>query len=175
MLSSSVVSDPCDHLDDSPSGSSVHGIFQARILERVVISSSKESSQGQKLLRLCLLQNSLQMNSLPDEPSGKAPLLPKKEPMQTNKNNSKYLETAGVCTSSSQLGPNSAGFPGSCQATTLSHILHLWGPEEQLGAENPSPCLVATANPRTASKNKRESPRTLRACPECAAQLHVWP
>ena len=29
----------------SPSGSSVHGIFQAWILEQVAISSSKESSQ----------------------------------------------------------------------------------------------------------------------------------
>ena len=31
----------CDPLDYSPPGSSVHGIFQARILERVTISYSK--------------------------------------------------------------------------------------------------------------------------------------
>ena len=34
----------CDRMDCSPPGSSVHGIFQARILEWVVISSSRESS-----------------------------------------------------------------------------------------------------------------------------------
>ena len=34
----------CDPMDYSPPGSSVHGIFQARILEWVAISSSRESS-----------------------------------------------------------------------------------------------------------------------------------
>ena len=34
----------CDPMDCSPRGSSVHGIFLARILEQVVISSSKRSS-----------------------------------------------------------------------------------------------------------------------------------
>ena len=34
----------CDPVDCSPPGSSVHGIFQARILEWAAISSSKESS-----------------------------------------------------------------------------------------------------------------------------------
>ena len=35
----------CDPTDCSPPGSSVHGIFQARILERVAISFSRGSSQ----------------------------------------------------------------------------------------------------------------------------------
>ena len=35
----------CDPLDCSPSGSSVHGILQARILEWVAILFSKVSSQ----------------------------------------------------------------------------------------------------------------------------------
>ena len=35
----------CNPLDCSPPGSSVHGIFQARILEWVAISSSRGSSQ----------------------------------------------------------------------------------------------------------------------------------
>ena len=35
----------CDPRDYSLPGSSVHGIFQARILELVAISSSRESSQ----------------------------------------------------------------------------------------------------------------------------------
>ena len=34
----------CDAMDCSPSASSVHGIFQARILEQVAISFSRESS-----------------------------------------------------------------------------------------------------------------------------------
>ena len=36
---------PCDPMDHSPTGSSVHGVFQARILELVAISSSRGSSQ----------------------------------------------------------------------------------------------------------------------------------
>ena len=43
--SRSVVSDFCDPVDCSPQRSSVHGIFQARVLERVAISFSKGSSQ----------------------------------------------------------------------------------------------------------------------------------
>ena len=35
---------PCDPMDDSPPGSSVHGISQARMLERVAISFSSRSS-----------------------------------------------------------------------------------------------------------------------------------
>ena len=35
----------CDPMDCSPPGSSVHGILQARILESVAISFSRESSQ----------------------------------------------------------------------------------------------------------------------------------
>ena len=46
MLSHSVVSESClcDPMDCSPPGSSVHGISQARILERVSIYYSKGSS-----------------------------------------------------------------------------------------------------------------------------------
>ena len=39
----------CDPMDCSPPGSSVHGMLQARILERVAISSSKGSSQSRDL------------------------------------------------------------------------------------------------------------------------------
>ena len=39
----------CDPVDYSPPGSSVHGIFQARILEWVAISSSRESSSPRVL------------------------------------------------------------------------------------------------------------------------------
>ena len=39
----------CDSMDCSPPGSSVHGIFQARILEWIAISFSRESYQTQEL------------------------------------------------------------------------------------------------------------------------------
>ena len=38
------MSNSCDPVDYSPSGSSVHGISQARILEQVAISFSRGSS-----------------------------------------------------------------------------------------------------------------------------------
>ena len=42
----------CDSMDCSPTGTSVHGIFQARILEWVAISSSRESSQPRYLTQV---------------------------------------------------------------------------------------------------------------------------
>ena len=42
----------CDRMDCSPPGSSVHGIPQARILEWVVISSSRASSQPKGQTRI---------------------------------------------------------------------------------------------------------------------------
>ena len=55
----------CDPMDCSPPGSSVHGIFQARILEWVVISSSRgiSSTEGLNSHLLSLLH--LQVDSLP--------------------------------------------------------------------------------------------------------------
>ena len=59
---------PCDPMNCSPPGSSVHGIFQAGVLERVAISFSK---------RIFLTQGSIpgllhwQEDSLPSEPPGK--------------------------------------------------------------------------------------------------------
>ena len=41
-FSRSIMSDSCDPVDCSPPGSSVHGIFQARILEWVASSFSKD-------------------------------------------------------------------------------------------------------------------------------------
>ena len=49
----------CDPLDYSPPGSSVHGILQARILEWVAISFSRESSGFQFLEAEFFLQNEL--------------------------------------------------------------------------------------------------------------------
>ena len=45
-------SDSCDPMDCSPPGSSVHGIFQARILKWVVISFSRRSSQPRDQTRI---------------------------------------------------------------------------------------------------------------------------
>ena len=46
----------CDHMDCSPPGSSVHGIFQARLVEWVAIPFSRGSSwpQGSNSYLLCL-------------------------------------------------------------------------------------------------------------------------
>ena len=52
--SESEVAQPCttpsDHLDCSPPGSSVHGIFQARVLEWVAIAFSEETPRILKLI-----------------------------------------------------------------------------------------------------------------------------
>ena len=44
LFSCYLMSDSCDPINCSPLGSSVHGIFQARILEWVAISSYRGSS-----------------------------------------------------------------------------------------------------------------------------------
>ena len=61
----------CNSMDCSPPGSSVHGILQARILERVAISFSRGifQSQGWNLHLLCILH--WQVGSLPPAPPGK--------------------------------------------------------------------------------------------------------
>ena len=45
----------CDPMDYTPPGSSVHGIFQARILERVAIFSSKGSSRPRDQIRISFI------------------------------------------------------------------------------------------------------------------------
>ena len=57
----------CDLMDYSPPGSSVHGISQTRILERVVIPFSRGSSRP----RIEPSSPALQADSLLSEPSGK--------------------------------------------------------------------------------------------------------
>ena len=54
---------PCEPVDCSPPGSSVHGILQARILEQVVMPFSRRSSQPRDRPRSL----SLQADSLPFE------------------------------------------------------------------------------------------------------------
>ena len=56
----------CDPMDCSLLGSSIHGIFQARILEWVAISFSRGSSQPKHQTQL-----SHTADSLPTEPPGK--------------------------------------------------------------------------------------------------------
>ena len=53
MLSCLVMYDSCDPTDCSLSGSCVHGILQARILEWVAISFSKAHDATAKSLQLC--------------------------------------------------------------------------------------------------------------------------
>ena len=58
----------CNHMDCSPLGSSVHGIPQARILERVAMPSSRGSSQPRDQTQVFCIA----VDSLPSEPPGKS-------------------------------------------------------------------------------------------------------
>ena len=57
----------CDPMDCSPPGSSVHGIFQERILEWVAMPSSRGSSQPRDRAQV----SALWVDALPSEPPGK--------------------------------------------------------------------------------------------------------
>ena len=61
----------CDPMDYSPPGSSVHGIFPARTLEWVVLSSSRVNLPNPGIKPEPPISPELQANSLPAEPSGK--------------------------------------------------------------------------------------------------------
>ena len=57
----------CDLVDWSPPGSSVHGILQARTLDRVAMPSSRGSSQCRNQTQVFRIA----VDSLPSEPPGK--------------------------------------------------------------------------------------------------------
>ena len=59
VLSRSVVSDSCDPIDYSLPGSFVHGISQARILERVATSFSRGSSWRRNRTRVSCISSRL--------------------------------------------------------------------------------------------------------------------
>ena len=59
---------PCNPMDCSSSGSSVHGILQVRILEWVAMPSSRGSSQSRDRTQV----SHMQVDSLLSEPPGKA-------------------------------------------------------------------------------------------------------
>ena len=61
----------CDPTDWSPPGSSVHGIFQARLLEWVAISSYRGSSQTRDQTRVSLASPALTGGFLTTVPPGK--------------------------------------------------------------------------------------------------------
>ena len=63
---------PGDPMDYSPPGSSVHGVFQASILEWVAISYSRGSSSDPGIEAEALGSPALQEDSLPAEPPGKS-------------------------------------------------------------------------------------------------------
>ena len=60
-----------DPMDCRPPGSSIHGIFQARILEWIVTSFSRGSSQPRDQTRVSCL-SFIDRHSLPTEPLGEA-------------------------------------------------------------------------------------------------------
>ena len=61
----------CDPMDCSPPGSSVRGIFQARILEWVATSFSRGSSQPRDQTHVSCISWHWQEDSLPPAPPGK--------------------------------------------------------------------------------------------------------
>ena len=61
----------CDPMHCSPPGSSVHGIFPARILEWVATSFSRGSSQPRDRTRISCISWHWQEDSLPLAPPGK--------------------------------------------------------------------------------------------------------
>ena len=63
---------PCDPMDHSPPGYSVHGVLQTRILEWVAMPSSWGSSQPRDQIHVSCLLN-WQAGSLPLAPPGKPP------------------------------------------------------------------------------------------------------
>ena len=67
MLVCSVISDSLQPMACSPLGSSIHGILQARILERVAMPSSRGSSHPGIKRR----SPALQVDSFPTEPPEK--------------------------------------------------------------------------------------------------------
>ena len=70
MFACSVMFKSSQPMDCIPPGSSVHGIFQARVLEWVAISYSRGSFQPRD--RTCIpVFPALQEDSLPAEPTGK--------------------------------------------------------------------------------------------------------
>ncbi|CAI9158191.1 unnamed protein product [Rangifer tarandus platyrhynchus] len=66
-------------MDCSPPGFSVHGIFQARVLEWVAISFSRGSSRPRDQTQV----SALQADALPSEPPGKPSVLPQASPKRT--------------------------------------------------------------------------------------------
>ena len=70
-----VLSDSCDPMDYSPTGSSVHGIFLAWILEWVAMPSSRGSSQSRDRTRICCV-SSIAGGFLTTEPLGRHLKLP---------------------------------------------------------------------------------------------------
>ena len=75
MLASQLCLTLCNHLDCSPPGYSVHGIPQTRMLEWVVMSFSRGSSQTRDRTQVSYIAS----DSLPSEPPGKPALELKSE------------------------------------------------------------------------------------------------
>ena len=107
----------------SPSGSSVRGIFQAGILERVAVYFSRRIflTQGSNLHPWCLLH--WQAGSLPDEPLGKLEF-PGSQSKKGNKNQSCILPAtrAKRC----QFLVRGRGSSGLNMVKSFDFVVHHW-------------------------------------------------
>ena len=68
----------CDPMDCSISGSSVHGIFQARVLEWIAISFSRESSRPRNRTPVSRIAGRALPSEPPEKPRQGANILPAK-------------------------------------------------------------------------------------------------
>ena len=116
--SSSLPHGPC-----SPSGSSVHGIFQARILEWVAVYFSRRIflTQGLNLHLWCLLR--WQAGFSPDEPLGK-PEFPGSQSKMGNKNQSCILH--GIQTKRCQFLMRGRESSGLSMVKNFDFTVHHW-------------------------------------------------
>ena len=71
VWSALVISDLCNPLDFSPPSSSVHGVLQGRILERIALTSSRGSSQPRDLAHISYVSCIGRQFFLPLVPPGK--------------------------------------------------------------------------------------------------------
>ena len=68
VLSRSIVPNPCDPMDCSQPGSSVHGILEARILKWITMPSSRVSVQSRDWAQVSCIADGFFIAELPGKP-----------------------------------------------------------------------------------------------------------
>ena len=87
----------CDPMDYSPPGSSAHGISQARILELVVISFSRGSSQPKEQTHVSCIASGFFTTELPGKPTMKQYSVLKRNGLSRHKKTWRILKCLLLC------------------------------------------------------------------------------